>query len=121
MSLAWGGHQVGNDKQLSCQYNYKESVTGTASFRFFDREIKIYYLSLFKSRLSRLKGLKPIEMTDPEMERPLAEQVVQILRERLKELEILQASGSTPEDTSTRLALVRKLLARLEEQLRKGE
>jgi hypothetical protein len=81
----------------------------------------MYYLLLFITRNSRLQRMMPIGDDDADTERQLAEQVAQILREWLSELEALEATGTAPKDTGTRLALIRKLLARLERQFRDVE
>ncbi|MGO9722000.1 MAG: hypothetical protein ACLPOA_15800 [Methylocella sp.] len=48
------------------------------------------------------------------MERHIGETMAEVLRERLIELETLEASGAAPEDAISRLAYVRKLLVRFD-------
>jgi hypothetical protein len=59
-------------------------------------------------------GLEDLAMRKPVMERHIAKTVIQILRERLVELETLKATGAAPEDTVRRLAFVRKLLVQFD-------
>ena len=51
---------------------------------------------------------------DFDLERHIGETMAEVLRERLIELETLEASGAAPEDTVSRLAYVRKLLVRFD-------
>jgi hypothetical protein len=53
-------------------------------------------------------------MISPDMERHIAKTMIQILRERLVELETLEATGAAPEGTVSRLAFVRKMLVRFD-------
>jgi Transposase DDE domain group 1 len=53
-------------------------------------------------------------LEDLAMKRHIAKAVIQILRERLVELETLKATGAAPEDTVRRLAFVRKLLVQFD-------
>ena len=52
-------------------------------------------------------------MMDPDTERHIGETMAEVLRERLMELETLEATGDATEDT-VRLAFVRKLLIRFD-------
>ena len=49
-----------------------------------------------------------------DMERQIGETMAVVLRERLMELETLEATGDATEDTVGRLAFVRKLLIRFD-------
>ncbi|MGO8848001.1 MAG: hypothetical protein ACLQFI_22295 [Methylocella sp.] len=51
---------------------------------------------------------------DFDLERHIGETMAEVLRERLIELETLEASGAAPEDAISRLAYVRKLLVRFD-------
>jgi hypothetical protein len=53
---------------------------------------------------------------DFDLERHIGETMAEVLRERLIELETLEASGAAPEDAVGRLAYVRKLLVRFDER-----
>ena len=59
-------------------------------------------------------GLEDLAMRKPVIKRHIAKTVIQILRERLVELETLKATGAAPEDTVRRLAFVRKLLVQFD-------
>ena len=47
-------------------------------------------------------------------ERPIGETMAEVLRERLIELETLEATGDATEDAISRLALIRKLLTQFD-------
>ena len=51
---------------------------------------------------------------DPNTERHIGETMAEVLRERLVELETLEATGAATEETVGRLAFVRKLLIRFD-------
>ncbi len=51
---------------------------------------------------------------DFDLERHIGETMAEVLRKRLIELETLDASGAAPEDATSRLAYVRKLLVRFD-------
>ena len=51
---------------------------------------------------------------DFDLERHIGETMAEVLRERLIELETLEASGAAPEDDISRLAYVRKLLVQFD-------
>jgi hypothetical protein len=53
---------------------------------------------------------------DFDLERHIGETMAEVLRERLIELETLEASGAAPVDAISRLAFVRKLLIRFDER-----
>ena len=53
-------------------------------------------------------------MMDLDTERQIGETMAEVLRERLVELETLEATGAATEDTVGRLAFVRKLLIRFD-------
>jgi hypothetical protein len=53
-------------------------------------------------------------MMDPDTARHIGETMAEVLRGRLVELETLEATGDATEDTVSRLAFVRKLLARFD-------
>jgi hypothetical protein len=53
-----------------------------------------------------------------EMDPHIAETLVQVLRERLMELETLEATGAATESTIGGLAFVRKMLVRFDESWR---
>jgi hypothetical protein len=53
-------------------------------------------------------------MMNPDMEQHIAKAAIQILRERLAELETMRAAGDASEDTFNRLAFVRKLLVQFD-------
>jgi hypothetical protein len=55
-------------------------------------------------------------MTDCGSERNIGETMAEVLRERLVELETLEAAGATTEDIVGRLDYVRKLLVRFDER-----
>jgi hypothetical protein len=55
-------------------------------------------------------------MMDSDTERHIGETMAEVLRERLVELETLEATGAAPEDTANRLDFVRKLLVRFDEK-----
>jgi hypothetical protein len=57
--------------------------------------------------------MKDLAMTDADTERHIGETMAEVLRERLVELETLEATGTT-EDTVVRLAFVRMLLVRFD-------
>jgi hypothetical protein len=52
---------------------------------------------------------------DSNTERHIGETMAEVLRERLMELETLEATGAATEDTVGRLDFVRKLLVRFDE------
>ncbi|HEY8008512.1 MAG TPA: hypothetical protein VIE66_17350 [Methylocella sp.] len=54
-------------------------------------------------------------MMNFDTERLIGETMAEVLRERLIELETLEATGDASEHTVSRLAFVRKLLARFDE------
>jgi len=49
-------------------------------------------------------------MMDPDTECQIGETMAEVFRERLVELETLEATGDAPENTVSRLAFVRKML-----------
>jgi hypothetical protein len=51
---------------------------------------------------------------DPETEWQIGETMAEVLRERLVELETLEATGDAPEEIVSRLAFVRKILIRFD-------
>jgi hypothetical protein len=51
---------------------------------------------------------------DFDLERHIGETMAEVLRERLIELETLEANGAAPEDAISRLDYVRKLLVRFD-------
>jgi len=53
-------------------------------------------------------------MMDPDTERHIGETMAEVLRERLVELETLEATGAATEETVGRLTFVRKLLIRFD-------
>ena len=53
-------------------------------------------------------------MMDPNTERHIGETMAEVLRERLVELETLEATGAATEETVGRLAFVRELLIRFD-------
>ena len=53
-------------------------------------------------------------MTDFDTDRLIGETMAEVLRKRLVELETLEATGDTTEDTVGRLAYVRNLLVRFD-------
>jgi hypothetical protein len=53
-------------------------------------------------------------MMDPNTERLICETIAEVLRERLVELETLEATGDAAEDTASKLVFVRKLLVRFD-------
>jgi len=53
-------------------------------------------------------------MMNADMERHIGETMAVVLRERLMELETLEATGAATEDTVSRLAFVRKLLVQFD-------
>ena len=55
-----------------------------------------------------------LAMRDSDKEWQIGETMAEVLRERLVELETLEATGDTTEDTVGRLAYVRKLLVRFD-------
>jgi hypothetical protein len=55
-------------------------------------------------------------MKNFDTERLIGETMAEVLRERLIELETLEATGNTTEHSVSRLAFVRKLLARFDKQ-----
>jgi hypothetical protein len=55
-------------------------------------------------------------MMDSNTERHIGETMAEVLRERLVELETLEATGAAPKDTASRLDFVRKLLVRFDER-----
>ena len=55
-----------------------------------------------------------LAMSDPDTEWQIGETMAEVLRERLVELETLEATGGVTEDTVGRLAFVRKLLIRFD-------
>jgi hypothetical protein len=57
-------------------------------------------------------------MMYPDIERHIAETLVQVLRERLMELETLVAAGAATEGTIGSLAFVRKMQVRFDESWR---
>jgi hypothetical protein len=61
----------------------------------------------------RMEGLV---MTDCDSERHIGEIMAEVLRERLMELETLEATGAATEDTVGRLDYVRKLLVRFDKR-----
>jgi hypothetical protein len=60
-------------------------------------------------------------MTDWDSERHIGETMAEVLRERLVELETLEAAGAATEDTVGRLNYVRTLLARFDERDTTGD
>ena len=67
---------------------------------------------LSKSSSSLAKGW--LAMIDSDTEWQIGETMAEVLRERLVELETLEATGAATEDTVGRLAFVRKLLIRFD-------
>ena len=59
-------------------------------------------------------------MMNSDAERHIAETMAVVLRERLVELETLEATGDATEDTVSRLAFVRNLLVRFDARDMKG-
>jgi hypothetical protein len=55
-----------------------------------------------------------LALSDSDTERHIGETMAEVLRERLMELETLEATGDATEDTVGRLAFVRKLLIRFD-------
>ena len=55
-----------------------------------------------------------LAMGDSDTEWQIGETMAEVLRERLVELETLEATGAATEDTVSRLAFVRKLLIRFD-------
>ena len=55
-------------------------------------------------------------MTDCDSERHIGETMAEVLRERLVELETLEATGDATKDTMGRLKYVRTLLVRFDER-----
>ncbi len=53
-------------------------------------------------------------MMDPDTEWQIGETMAEVFRERLVELETLEATGDATEDTVSRLAFVRNLLIRFD-------
>jgi hypothetical protein len=53
-------------------------------------------------------------MMDPNTERLICETMAEVLRERLVELETLEATADAAEDTASKLVFVRKLLVRFD-------
>ena len=53
-------------------------------------------------------------MMDPETEWQIGETMAEVFRERLMELETLEATGDAPEEIVSRLAFVRKMLIRFD-------
>jgi hypothetical protein len=53
-------------------------------------------------------------MLDPNKERLICETMAEVLRERLVELETLEATGDATEETASTLVFVRKLLVRID-------
>ena len=53
-------------------------------------------------------------MMDPETEWQIGETMAEVFRERLVELETLEATGDAPEEIVSRLAFVRKMLIRFD-------
>ena len=51
---------------------------------------------------------------DPETEWQIGETMAEVFRERLVELETLEATGDAPEEIVSRLALVRNMLIRFD-------
>jgi hypothetical protein len=57
---------------------------------------------------------KDVTMMDLDTEWQIGETMAEVLRERLVELETLEATGDATEDTASKLAFVRKLLIRFD-------
>ena len=57
---------------------------------------------------------KDLTMMDLDTEWQIGETMAEVLRERLVELETLEATGDATEDTASKLAFVRKLLIRFD-------
>ena len=55
-----------------------------------------------------------LTMMDPETEWQIGETMAEVFRERLVELETLEATGDAPEEIVSRLAFVRKILIRFD-------
>jgi hypothetical protein len=53
-------------------------------------------------------------MMDPDMERQISETMAEVLRERLVELETLEATGDATEDIVSKLVFVCELLSRFD-------
>jgi hypothetical protein len=51
-----------------------------------------------------------LTMMDPDTERQIGETMAEVFRERLVELETLEATSDAPEEIVSRLAIVRKML-----------
>jgi hypothetical protein len=55
-------------------------------------------------------------MVDSDKERPIGETMAEFLRERLVELETLEATGDATNETVERISYVRTLLVRFDER-----
>jgi hypothetical protein len=62
--------------------------------------------------------MENLSTTDSDTEWQIGETMAEVLRERLVELETLEATGAATEDTVGRLAFVRKMLVRFDESWR---
>jgi hypothetical protein len=60
-------------------------------------------------------------MADRDSERHIGETMAEVLRERLVELETLEATGAATKDTVGRLNYVRKLLVQFDERDTAGD
>jgi hypothetical protein len=58
--------------------------------------------------------MENLTMMDSDTDRPIGETMAEVLRERLLELETLEATGDATEDTVGKLVFVRKLLLRFD-------
>ena len=66
-----------------------------------------------KSSLAR-RSMEDLTMMDFDTDRLIGETMAEVLRERLLELETLEATGDATEDTVGKLVFVRKLLVRFD-------
>jgi hypothetical protein len=58
---------------------------------------------------------------EPDTERQIGETMAEVLRERLVELETLEATGAATKDIVRRLAFVRKMLVRFDTKQSKAQ
>jgi hypothetical protein len=65
--------------------------------------------------------MEGLAMTDFDTERQIGETMAEVLRERLVELETLEAIGAATKDTVGRLKYVRTLLVRFDERDTTGD
>jgi hypothetical protein len=65
--------------------------------------------------------MEGLAMTDCDSERHIGETMAEVLRERLVELETLEATGAATEETVGRLNYVRMLLVRFDERDTTGD